>query len=112
MVSLSNRFYRGVVHSNDQQPHPNFKFILVDTVRELQNENGEWYTDSFMYYEDFLLHDPDKGEVFYGVYGSYWSDIPKSYIKILETNNLKEAINIAQEIMGATIVETKIDYNA
>lgn len=111
MVALPNRFYRGVVNSSEDFKHPNFRFVLVDTVREIQDENGEWYEDSFEYVEDFLLHDRDKGDVFYGVYGSYWIDIPKSFIKITETMDLNQAINIAQEIMGNTIVESKIEYN-
>jgi hypothetical protein len=78
----------------------------VDTVYEKQDENGEWYTDSFNSYEDFLFHNPDKGDSFYGVYGSYWIDIPRNTLKISETFNLKEAIFIAESIMGNSIIET------
>jgi hypothetical protein len=108
MVSIGNRFYRGIVHSPVNQPHPNFRFILVDTVREIQDENGNYYTDSFAYYEDYLLHNPDHGDVFYGVYGSYWPDIPKNGLKISETDSLQQAINIAEAIMGTKIIETKL----
>lgn len=106
MVSLGNRFYRGIVHNSKEYKHPNFRFIIVDTVYEKQDENGHWYTDSFENYEDYLLHNPDYGDKFYGVYGSYWIDNPKSGIKITETNNLKEAISVAEEIMGNKIIET------
>ena len=106
MVSLLNRFYRGVVHSPKINKHPNFRFIIVDTVYEMQDENGQWYTDSFPNKQEYYLHNPDHGEIFYGVYGSYWADMPKNCIKITETNNLKEAILIAESIMGAQIIET------
>lgn len=109
MVKIPNRFFRGVVHSLSDFKHPNFRFIIVDTVKDVQDEFGEWYIDSFESKIDFLLHDIALGEIFYGVYGSYWIDIPKSPIKITETQNLQEAINIAQEIMGSSIIETSND---
>ena len=106
MVSLLNRFYRGVVHSPRNPKHPNFRFIIVDTIYETQDENGEWFTDSFIDKEHYFLHNPDHGEIFYGVYGSYWADIPKNCLKITETNNLNEAIIVAESIIGNKIVET------
>jgi hypothetical protein len=106
MVALPNKFYRGVVHSPKNPKHPNFRFLIVDTVYEKQDENGQWYVDSFHSYEDFLLHNPDKGDSFYGIYGSYWIDIPRNTLKIGETFDLKEAILIAESIMGNTITET------
>lgn len=109
MVKIPNRFFRGVVHSHSDFKHPNFRFIIVDTVKDVQDEFGEWYTDSFESKVDFLLHDTSLGEIFYGVYGSYWIDIPKGPLKITETQNLEEAINIAQEIMGNKIIETSND---
>jgi len=109
MVAFPNKFYRGVVHSNPDFKHPNFRFIIVDTVKEVQDEFGEWYLDSFENKNDFLFHDHSLEGVFYGVYGSYWIDIPKGPIKICETTDLQEAINIAQEIIGNSIVETTND---
>lgn len=109
MVSLPNRFYRGVVYSDPDFKHPNFRFIIVDTVKEVQDEFGEYYLDSFENLTEFLLHDHTISNTFYGVYASYWIDIPKGPIKITETQNLTEAINIAQEIMGNSIIETSND---
>ena len=109
MVKIPNRFFRGVVHSPLDFKHPNFRFIIVDTIKDVQDEFGEWYTDSFESRTDFLLHDRALGDIFYGIYGSYWIDIPKGPIKIAETHDLQEAINIAQEIMGNTVVETSND---
>lgn len=109
MVELPNRFYRGVVRSHQDFKHPNFRFIIVDTVKEVQDEYGGWYLDIFHDSTDFLLHDHCLGNVFYGVYGSYWLEIPKSPLKLSETTNLKEAIHIAEEIMGSKIVEITHD---
>lgn len=109
MVCFPNKFYRGVVNSDPGFKHPNFRFLIVDTVKEIQDEFGEYYLDTFENKNEFLLHDHSMENVFYGIYGSYWIDIPKGSIKICETINLKEAINIAQEIMGNTIVETTND---
>lgn len=108
MVSLGHRFYRGVVHSSAYQPHPNFRFLLVDTVYEKQDEYGNWYTESFEHYDDYLFHHIEQADVFYGVYGSYWPDIPKNGLKISETDSLQQAINIAEAIMGTKIIETKL----
>ena len=110
MVAMKNRFYRGIVKSKDGFYHPNFRFILVDTVKEIQDENGNWYTDSFEYYEDYLLHNYELGNVFYGVYAFYHIDNVKSGLRITETESLEQAINIAQEIMGNTIEEAKINF--
>jgi hypothetical protein len=99
-----------MVKSHPDYPHPNFRFILVDTVKEIQDENGKWYTDSFEYYEDYLLHNYELGNVFYGVYASYHIDNVKSGLRITETESLEQAINIAQEIMGNSIEEAKINW--
>ena len=107
MVSWANKFYRGIVNS-PYPKHPNFRFILVDTVYEKQDENGNWYTESYEYYDDYLIHNIEQGDIFYGVYGSYWTDIPKNGLKITETNNLPEAINIAEEIMCNKIIATPL----
>jgi hypothetical protein len=109
MVKIPNIFYNGIVYSNPQFKHPSFRFIIVETVKEVQDEFGEYYLESFLNKTEFLLHDHSIENTFYGVYGSYWIDIPKSSIKICETTDLKEAIHIAQEIMGNTIVETTND---
>jgi hypothetical protein len=109
MVSLPNKFYRGVVESDPDFKHPNFRFLIVDTVKEVQDEYGEYYLDVFHDATEFLMHDHALENVFYGVYGSYWIDIPKSPIKLCETTDLKEAVNIAQEIMGSIIVDRTHD---
>lgn len=109
MVSLPKKFYRGIVHSHIDFKHPNFRFIIVDTIKEVQDEYGEWYCDIFHDKIDFIMHDHSIGGVFYGVYGSYWIDIPKSPIKLCETTDLKEAIIVAQEIMGNKIVDITND---
>lgn len=106
MVAGPDRFYRGVVHSPLDFKHPNFRFLIVDTVKEVQDEYGEWYLDVFHDKLEFLMHDHAFGNVFYGIYGSYWIDIPKGSIKLSETSDLKEAIYIAEEIMGNSIVES------
>ena len=108
MVSLLNKFYRGVVHSPIDFKHPNFRFLLVDTVYEKQDEYGNWYLESFGHYDEYLSHHLNSGDIFYGVYGSYWIDIPKSGLKITETDSLQQAINIAEEIMGAKIIATPV----
>lgn len=109
MVSLPNKFYRGVVYSDQDFKHPNFSFLLVDTVKEVQDENGEWYLDIFYDATEFLMHDHALENVFYGVYGSYWIDIPKGPIKLAEASDLNEAIHIAEEIMGSTIIDKTYD---
>lgn len=109
MVSLPNKFYRGIVHSDPDFKHPNFRFILVDTVKEVQDEYGGWYLDIFHDATEFLMHDHALENVFYGVYGSYWIDIPKGPIKLCETSDLQEAINVAQEIMGSQIIDRTHD---
>lgn len=105
MVAVPTKFYRGIVHSHNNFKHPNFRFIIVDTVKEVQDDSGEWYLDIFHDKMDFLMYDRSLGDIFYGVYGSYWIDIPKGPIKLCETTNLNEAINIAQEIMGNSIID-------
>jgi len=109
MVNIPNRFYRGIVHSDPDFKHPNFRFVLVDTVKEVQDEDGEWYLDIFHDATEFLMHDHSLENVFYGVYGSYWIDIPKGPIKLCETTDLNEAIHVAQEIMGSTIIDKIYD---
>jgi hypothetical protein len=105
MVSVPNKFYRGVVYPNPKNPHPKFRFIIVDTVKEVQDDNGNWYTDSFDNQEELLLFNKDLGDILYNVYASYYIDNVRSGIKITETTSLTQAINIAQEIMANHIVD-------
>ena len=107
MVSIPQRFFRGTAQSSKSYKHPNFCFILIDTVKEIQDDDGFWYAESFDSKKDFLLHDKDWGDVFYGVYGSYWIDIPKGPIKITETYDLDEAIKVAEAIMGTKVVQVE-----
>ena len=100
-----NKFYKGIVYSPTDFKHPNFKYIIIDTVKELSDEFGEYYVESFQNAEEFLCHDHDLYTTFYGVYAFYWLDIPKGPLRITETLHLEEAINIAQEIMGNNIVD-------
>ena len=99
------KFYKGIVYSPTDFKHPNFKYIIIDTVKELSDEFGEYYVESFQNAEEFLGHDHDLYNTFYGVYAFYWLDIPKGPLRITETLHLEEAINIAQEIMGNNIVD-------
>jgi hypothetical protein len=106
MVSIPrNKFYRGIVYSSKNNKHPNFRFILVETIYDVQDSEGNWYVDTFEQYSDYLNFRFNDRDLFYGVYGSYWIDIPKSSLKITETDNLETAIHIAQEIIGSNIVE-------
>lgn len=109
MVSLPSRFYRGIVYSRQDNRHPSFKFIIVDTVKEIQDHNGNLIIDIFEDNTDFLLFNRDTGDTFYGVYGSYWSDMPKSSFMITETYDLNQAIRVAEEIMGNTIKDISYD---
>jgi len=108
MVTIRNKFYKGIVKSHKDYKHPKFRFVIVDTVKEIQDENGDWYTDSFDSYEDYLLHNYEFGDVFYLVYGSYHIDDVRSGLKITETENLSQAINIAETIMGSSIEEIPV----
>lgn len=103
--SRCNKFYKGIVYSPIDFKHPNFKYIIIDTVKEVRDEFGEYYIESFQNVEEFLEHDHDLYNTFYGVYAFYWLDIPKGPLKITDTTDLKEAINIAEEIMGNKIVD-------
>jgi hypothetical protein len=104
VVGIPDRFYRGVVHSPKDKKHPNFRYLLVDTVYEKQDEHGNWYTESLECYDDYLIHSLDKEDIFYGVYASYYIDNVRSGLKITETSSLSEAINIAEQIMGSKII--------
>lgn len=109
MVSIPNRFYRGVVHSRQDNKHPSFRFVLIDTVKEIQDENGNFITDIFENKMDFLLFNRDIGDIFYGVYGSYWPENPKTSFMITETYDLNQAIRVAEEIMGNLIKDISYD---
>lgn len=101
---MGSRPYRGIVHSSLTRPHPNFRFLTVDTVYEKQDYNGELITVPVDTVEEYLLHDRDLyGDIFYVIYGNYWIDIPFSSLRITETESLAEAIHIAEQIMGSKI---------
>ncbi len=98
---MYKKLYRGIVKGNTNNPHPRFRFVVVDTVKELQDHNGNWYTESLDSYEDCMISDPDQ--IFYLVYGSFHMEYPQTGIEISGTDNLEKAINIAENIMGQKI---------
>lgn len=104
MVSIPKRFYRATIESNKQHKHPNFAFVLIETLKETKDSDGNYYDETFENEEQFLLYH-SHSDIFYAVYGSYWIDIPKSPIKIVETSDLREAIHIATEVIGNNIVK-------
>jgi hypothetical protein len=108
MLSISNILFKGIVKSpSGKYKHPNFQYIIVDTVREIQDADGNLYIDSFQSYEEYLVHSLDD-RIFYIVYGSYWDNISLSSIKITETDSLNEAITIAESIMGSSIAKMNL----
>jgi len=105
MLNSKNKFYKGIVYSPTDFKHPNFRYIVIDTVKEAKDEFGEYYLESFQNAQEFLDHDHDLYHTFYGVYAFYWLDIPKGPLKITDTSDLNEAINVAEGIMSNKVID-------
>lgn len=110
MVSCPNKLFRGWC-SNEGNGKSHILHYHIYTLRDITDYNGGSIPEEIHTLEEYFNFDGmSKSDPYYAVYGTFKFDIPRGPIKIFESEDLKSAIFIVQELSGNKVVEDEI-YN-
>ena len=105
MVSYPNKLFTGWC-SNEGNKNSHILHYRIYTVRDISDYNGGTLPEEISTLEEYFnLDGLGVCEPYYAIYGSFKFDIPKSPVKIFETEDLKSAIYILETLTGNKIVE-------
>ena len=108
MVSYPNKLFRGWC-SNEGNKNSHILHYRICTVRDISDHNGGTIPEEVFTLEEYFNIDGiGIDEPYYMVYGSFKLDFPQGPIKILETYDLKSAINIVETLSGNKVIENEI----
>lgn len=107
MVTYPNRLFKGWC-SNEGNPRSHILHYHIYTVRDINDYNGGTLSEEIATLEEYFNTDGlSIGEPYYAIYGTFKLDIPKSPIKIFETDDLKSAVYIVEELTGNHVKENE-----
>lgn len=107
MVSYPNKLFTGWC-SNEGNKTSNILHYHIYTIRDISDYAGGTLPEEVSCLEEYFNTDGlGVGEPYYTVYGSFKFDIPKSPVKIFETDDLKSAIYIVEILTGNKVVENE-----
>lgn len=107
MVSYPNRLFTGWC-SNEGNKNSSILHYNIYTVRDINDYNGGTLIEEIYTLEEYFNTDElGVGEPYYAIYGSFKFDIPKSPVKIFETDDLKSAIYIVEILSGNKVIENE-----
>ena len=107
MVTNPNRLFRGWC-SNEGNPRSHILHYRIDTIRDISDHNGGTIPEEVFTLEEYFNIDGlSIGEPYYGIYGTFKLDIPKGPVKIFETDELRMAIYIVEQLSGNKVHENE-----
>lgn len=105
MVSYPNKLFRGWC-SNEGNARSHILGYYIYTIRDIKDYDGGTIPEEIRTAEEYFNFDNlAAGEPYYAIYGSFKFDIPRSAIKIFETEDLRAAIFIVEELTGNKVIE-------
>jgi len=108
MVSYPNRLFRGWC-SNEGNKRSTILHYHIYTIRDISDYNGGTIPEEVNSLEEYFNVDGlCKDEPYYAVYGSFKFNVARSPIKIFDTDQLKVAIDIVEQITGNKVMEDEI----
>lgn len=108
MVSCPNKLFRGWC-SNEGNKRSAILHYRIYTLRDISDLNGGTIPEEVNSLEEYFNFDNlSKSEPYYAIYGTFKFDIPRGPIKIFETEDLKSAIFIVEQLSGNKVVEDEI----
>ena len=111
MVSYPNRYFKGW-SSNEGNPRSHILHYHIDTVRDISDYNGGLIPEEVNSLEEYFNVDGiGIDEPYYMVTGTFKFDFARTPIKILETSELKIAIDVVEQLTGNVIREDEV-YNS
>lgn len=108
MGSIPNRFYSGWC-SNAGNPRSHVLHYIIRTIRNISDYEGGIIPEEVKTLEEYFNLDEQANEdPYYAIYITFKFDIPKGTIKVFETNDLKTAIFVVEELSGNKVIEDDI----
>lgn len=105
MVSYPNRYFKGWC-SNEGNKRSHILHYHIYTIRDISDYNGGTIPEEVNSLEEYFNVDGlGLNESYYAVYATFKMDIPKGPIKIFETQDLKVAIYIVEQLTGNKVQE-------
>jgi len=107
MVTNPNKLFRGWC-SNEGNKNSHILHYHIYTIRDITDyEGGSIPEEVYSLEEYFNMDGLGVSEPYYAIYGSFKLDIPRSPIKIFETDELKLAIFIVEQLTGNKVIENE-----
>jgi len=108
MASCPNRLYKGWC-SNEGNSRSHILHYHIYTIRDISDLNGGTIPEEVNSFEEYFDVDGlSKSEPYYSVLGTFKFDVPKGPIKIFETDELRLAIYIVEQLTGNKVKEDEI----
>ena len=108
MVSCPNKLFRGWC-SNEGNGRSAILHYHIYTLRDISDLEGGVIPEEVKSLEEYFNFDNlTQGEPYFAVYGTFKFDIPRGPIKIFETEDLKAAIFIVEQLTGNKVIEDEI----
>jgi hypothetical protein len=108
MVSHPNKMFRGWC-SNEGNQRSNILHYHIYTIRDITDYNGGVIPEEVNALEEYFNIDGlAKSEPYYAVYATFKMNIPRGPIKIFETEELRSAIFIIEQLTGNKVIENEI----
>ena len=108
MTSIPNRLFKGWC-SNEGNSKSHILHYEIVTVRNISNNYDDPYIDEVKTLEEYFnLDGLSIDDPFYLVYATFKMDIPRGPLKLFESDDLKSAIFIVQELSGNKVIESDI----
>ncbi len=108
MGTYPNRLFRGWC-SNEGNARSHILHYHIYTIRDISDLDGGRIPDEVNSLEEYFNVDGlSKDEPYYAVYATFKMDIPKGPIKVFETEDLRAAVYIIEELTGNKVKEDEI----
>lgn len=110
MASYPNRFFRGWC-SNEGNGRSYILHYHIYTVRDIGDHSGGTFCEEINSLEEYFNIDGlsiSDNDPYYIVVATFKFNVPRGPLRILETNNLKDAVYIVEHISGNKVIENAI----
>lgn len=109
MNSTPNRLFKGWC-SNEGNPQSHILHYEIITVRKLSDDRMDYYVEEVKTLEEYYNMDGMAiDDPFYSVVATFKLNVPRGSLKLFESDDLKSAIFIVQELSGNKVVENDIN---
>lgn len=107
MVSYPNKMFKGWC-SNEGNSRSHILHYHIYTLRDITDYNGGVIPEEISTLEEYFnLDGLAKSDPYYAIYGTFKMDIPRGPIKIFETEELKVAIYMVEQLSGNKVIENE-----